>query len=178
MCRVEKVNEPNLSNNARAIYYYVDEDGCHICTSHRKDRDGYSRVDRFGKEWQMHRYIYYLKYGEIPDGIVIMHICDKPSCNNINHLRSGTQAENMMDKILKNRSHKSSKRLSDDDLEFIKNNSEMTIPQFAQIIGASFSAIIKAKRRIGLRKILGRVPPKPSIKNGIERSNKVDEMNK
>ena len=39
----------------------------------------------------------------VPDGMVVMHSCDTPRCVNINHLRIGTQAENMADRDAKGR---------------------------------------------------------------------------
>jgi hypothetical protein len=35
--------------------------------------------------------------GEIPEGMVIRHTCDNPGCINIDHLRIGTQADNVRD---------------------------------------------------------------------------------
>jgi cysteinyl-tRNA synthetase len=34
---------------------------------------------------------------------VIMHTCDNPSCCNPNHLRKGTQSDNVLDKMTKGR---------------------------------------------------------------------------
>ena len=42
--------------------------------------------------------------GPIPDGLIIMHLCDNPSCCNPSHLRAGTQAENDADRTQKGRS--------------------------------------------------------------------------
>lgn len=36
--------------------------------------------------------------GAIPDGLVIRHGCDNPSCINPDHLSVGTQRENVMDR--------------------------------------------------------------------------------
>lgn len=47
--------------------------------------------------WEIHN------NAEIPKGKVVMHTCDNPSCVNPDHLRLGTQADNVKDMIDKGR---------------------------------------------------------------------------
>lgn len=47
-------------------------------------------------EWEKH-------FGPIPAGAVVMHKCDNPPCYNIEHLRIGTQLDNIRDCIAKGR---------------------------------------------------------------------------
>ena len=47
-----------------------------------------------------HRRIWIEYNGIIPDGCIIMHLCNNPSCCNHNHLRCGTHKENMHHKFL------------------------------------------------------------------------------
>jgi len=50
-----------------------------------------------------HRYMWQLKNGPIPKGMLICHKCDNPPCCNPDHLFIGTPADNMRDKVRKGR---------------------------------------------------------------------------
>lgn len=63
-----------------------------------KDRDGYSKIWIKGKEWREHRYVWTQHNGDIPKGKVIRHLCNNPSCINIEHLAIGTHYDNMQDR--------------------------------------------------------------------------------
>lgn len=53
-----------------------------------------------------HRFCYELFNGPIPENMVIRHTCDNPKCVNPYHLETGTQLDNMRDKMLRNRQAK------------------------------------------------------------------------
>lgn len=67
------------------------------------DKDGYGmiRVDRKNK--RAHRLAYELTIGPIPDGMVVCHRCDTPTCVRPGHLFLGTDRDNMDDCISKGR---------------------------------------------------------------------------
>lgn len=50
-----------------------------------------------------HRVAWELTYGESPDGKCVLHTCDTPSCVNPNHLRLGSQLDNIKDMDTKGR---------------------------------------------------------------------------
>lgn len=50
-----------------------------------------------------HRVAWDLTYGPIPDGMLVLHRCDNPSCVRPDHLFLGTQTDNMLDRKAKGR---------------------------------------------------------------------------
>jgi len=51
-----------------------------------------------------HRVAYSLNVGPIPDGLVLLHSCDNPSCCNPHHLTPGSMSDNIHDMYSKSRS--------------------------------------------------------------------------
>ena len=88
--------------NEKEIEYIIDENGCHVCTSHPLS-GGYPKIKRGGKPWILSRYIYTINNGPIPDGMLVRHTCDNRACININHLELGTHLDNCNDKISRGR---------------------------------------------------------------------------
>lgn len=64
---------------------------------------GYIKID--GKTQRVHRVMYEIHSGPIPEGMVLCHKCDNPLCINPDHLFLGTQAENVQDMIEKKRQY-------------------------------------------------------------------------
>ena len=68
-----------------------------------KDQNGYGRFLYQGKNQRAHRVAWILTFGPIQDNEVVMHDCDNPSCVNPDHLRLGSQLENIQDRVQKGR---------------------------------------------------------------------------
>jgi hypothetical protein len=77
----------------------VMSDGCWLwngCT----DKDGYGVARYDGKSWRVPRLALFLfKPGEFKSGLDVLHTCNRPTCFNPNHLYSGTQVDNMQDRL-------------------------------------------------------------------------------
>ena len=98
--------EPNMDkfhHRTKRIEYEITESGCWECVSHSKDSCGYPMIRRNDTFWRGHRYSYTLFKGDIPEGLVIRHTCDNPACINPDHLKPGTQKDNVHDMFERNR---------------------------------------------------------------------------
>jgi hypothetical protein len=76
--------------------------GCHLWTGFR-DPKGYGLMTVNGVVRAAHRVAWERANGPIPQGMIVMHTCDNPPCCNPKHLKLGTQAENVRDRIEKGR---------------------------------------------------------------------------
>ena len=78
----------------------------------RRNKQGHGHIlsgDGSGKTVFVHRVSYELAYGPIPEGLIVMHICDNPPCVNPAHLRLGTFKENVQDSKAKGRNNRGSR---------------------------------------------------------------------
>ena len=125
-------------------------------TGRHKDR-GYFAIHR--KPRLSHRVIYELALGAIPDGKVLMHICDNGLCMKLQHLDVGTQKQNIQDasnkgRLIGNRTHfRPLRKVTQDDIAAIcaKRASGVKVTALMAEYGLSMGHVYKilddAKRR-------------------------------
>lgn len=86
---------------------------------------GYAIISVNGKSERVHRASYREFVGEIPSGLVVMHICDNRGCCNPSHLTVGTNKENTKDKVNKERQARGEKlphsKLTEEDVLKIRD---------------------------------------------------------
>jgi hypothetical protein len=79
--------------------------GCWIWMGAIEDERGYGLVYVGAKRTGAHRYSWQLHNGPIPDGVLVCHRCDVPSCVNPDHLFLGSKKDNYDDSRSKGRAY-------------------------------------------------------------------------
>ena len=80
--------------------------------------DGYPRAGtKDNPNIKVHRLVYSLSTGKDIDGLVVRHTCDNIKCINPDHLISGTNLDNIKDRVDRGRTHN---HISDNELNKVK----------------------------------------------------------
>ncbi len=123
--------------------------GCWLWTS-RTDHSGYGRYWQDGKHHAAHRVAWAHKHGPIPFGLIVRHKCDVPCCVNVEHMLLGTHADNVADKVARNRqavgARSPSCRLSEDEVRQIRNM-QGSHRAIGLLFGVSHNVVGRIKRR-------------------------------
>lgn len=93
-----KLDRENLENNV------VPEPntGCWLWLG-GSSSTGYGNFHINGKQTRAHKAYYEHFKDAVPEGLCVLHKCDTPSCVNPEHLFIGTNRDNILDMIKKNR---------------------------------------------------------------------------
>lgn len=108
---------------------------CHIWNAYT-DKNGYGKISIDHKPQLAHRVAYELFVGNIPQGMLILHSCDNPYCVNPDHLRVGTNAENMRDKGLRGKNFKITNEQATEIKELLKSG--VKIKEVARIYNLDY----------------------------------------
>lgn len=104
---------------------------------------GYGRIRFQKKSIGVHRLALIFATNLEPKDLYALHSCDNPACINPEHLRWGTQADNMADSISRNRFSDRSgvnngrAKLTDSQVSEIRAITGMTLQQIADVYGVS-----------------------------------------
>ena len=100
------MRKPLLERFWEKVPWALPDDECWEWQGHC-NRDGYGQIREGGRDsrrLRAHRVSWVFYHGRsIPDGMIVMHLCDTPSCVNPQHLQLGTPADNTRDMMQKGR---------------------------------------------------------------------------
>lgn len=144
----------------KEIKYEIDENGCHICTSHKQDTSGYP-IKQIYKEdiktgkaiktktYKMHRYIYEKTNNTILSRWeLVRHKCDNKLCINPDHLEIGTHQDNMDDMVKRGRSNKGKTHTKLTKVQVLEiYNSEKTGKELSEIYEITIHSVYRIKNR-------------------------------
>jgi hypothetical protein len=131
-------------------------DGCWAWTGPKVR--GYGRVLFRGRRWGAHRVAWVFTHGEIPaspgyHGTCVLHRCDNPACVRPDHLRLGTNQENVADMVAKGRNargsrHHAAKLTEAQVLEIRELRSQgLSGPKIAKRFGVSHVLVYLIEKR-------------------------------
>jgi hypothetical protein len=134
-CKRRNVNKP--------IEFYINDNGCFICTSHYlRGRNKYPCITIKYRQMCIYQHIYQECFGKIPAGNVIRHTCDNHLCINPEHLACGTVQDNVNDRVSRGRSAVGersgrSKLNNEAVIEILINEQKLSPKQLAVLFGVS-----------------------------------------
>lgn len=106
-----------------------------------KNQEGYGTIMAGKRMWRTHRVMWTNTYGEIPEGLVVMHLCNNPKCCNPDHLRVGTLSDNSK------YHHKTSKNAvyTPDQVKHIIDNPTIRSVDIAKDMGVPYSFVYNVR---------------------------------
>lgn len=120
-------------------------EGCWDWTGSKATRGGYGTLtiteEGSSRTLPVHRLAYELFHGPIPDGMWVLHDCDRPVCCHPDHLHLGTQRENMREARERNRLASGDRhpfgKLTDEQVRWVREQTNMLQKDIAAALGVS-----------------------------------------
>ena len=117
---------------------------------------GYGSLRWNGRVDKSHRVAYELAYGEVPDGLWVLHHCDNPPCCNPYHLYAGTPKDNVRDMMDRGRDgHGDCTRdgmngsvLTTSQVQFILDNPQIGGSELSRRFGCSRQLVSLIRKRV------------------------------
>jgi len=109
-------------------------------------KSGYGTMKVNGSTERAHRIGYWLRHGEIPDDLFVLHHCDNRRCVNPSHLYLGDHVDNRQDAVERDRTAQGEEngrvKLTEDDVREIKRRGEDELQRdLADEFGISQSSV-------------------------------------
>jgi len=114
------------------------------------DNHGYGQiwVKEVGRPVKAHRVAWFLEFGDWP-ARSLLHSCDNPLCVNTQHLKEGTQAENLGDMAAKGRARNGNQLLTPEIISAVKAGlaESKQYRVIAQECNVSIGTVVNINRR-------------------------------
>lgn len=133
-----------LEENFRKLYKVNGE--CWDWIWSKEKTWGYGRVVLSGQAIKAHRASYMIHVGDIPEGLIVCHLCDRPICVNPDHLFLGTDFTNNHDTRQKGRAvNRAIFTITESDKQNIRSllSSGLTPWRVSKITGKAYKTIRK-----------------------------------
>ena len=137
------INLGKITKFGKEIILEKQDNGCIKCLSHCTDKDGYVRIRYNGKHDRLFRVLYQQKYGKIPKGLVLRHLCNNAWCVNVEHWKVGTHKENYQDMVDCGRSPKGKRNLKISGEK--NNNHKLSEKQVKEIYFSDLGCTVLSK---------------------------------
>jgi hypothetical protein len=117
------------------------------------DKDGYgqchaAKVAKDNKVTRAHQLAWVMMNGSIPEGMLVCHTCDNPTCVNPKHLFLGTNRDNVHDMINKGRVRYRKENPNTEAI--VKLHGVKSCSEVAKEFSCSFSLVCQIWRKAGL----------------------------
>jgi len=128
-------------------------DTCWLWTGRKAGGYGRTGTQRTLGTASAHRVAWILTFGEIQDGLRVLHKCDNPPCVNPDHLFLGTDSDNMADKCKKQRQARGERQglspfVESDIIEIRRLRATgLSFPKIARMYGVPHQTIMRIVKR-------------------------------